>query len=110
MRGKGRSLASIVVIAVTFEGVAVSRQRARHKQEKGDSSFWQRNELVFVGDVREAAGLPVLLGPLDPLLAGGYEIPPDVARALQRVAAEKHHPGWLCRIDRDEIAGPENQQ
>ena len=33
-----------------------------------------------------------------------------MARAFQRVAAEKHHPHRLCRLYRDAVAGPEYQQ
>src|SRR6202453_5481037 len=77
---------------------------------RADGSFRQRNELVFVGDVGEAAGLPVLFGLLDPLLAGGNEVPPDMARAFQRIAAEEHHPRRARGLDRDAVAGPEDQQ
>src|SRR5450755_1955823 len=76
----------------------------------GDRLFRQRNELVFVGDMRETAALPVLFGLLDPFLAGGDKIPPDVTRAFQRVAAEKHHPRRFCRLDGDAVAGPKDQQ
>src|SRR5258707_13460642 len=58
----------------------------------------------------KTSGFPVLLGLLDPLLAGRDEIPPDVARALQRVAAEEHHPRRLDRLHRDAVAGPEDQE
>src|SRR3954453_20393449 len=85
------------------------------RADAGRSNGWeeslrQRNEFVLVGDVREASALPVLLGLLDPLLAGGDEIPPDMTRAFQRVAAEQHHPHGRDRLHRDAIAGPENQQ
>ncbi len=65
---------------------------------------------MFVGDGRKAAGFPVLLGLLDPLFRGRDKIPPDMARAFQRIAAEKHHPRRLRRLDRDAIAGPEDQK
>ena len=65
---------------------------------------------MFVGDVREAASFPVLLGLLDPLLGGRHEIPPDVAGAFQRVAAQKHHPRRQRRLHRDAIAWPEDGQ
>src|ERR1700732_278953 len=109
IRGRGRSLASMVGMGLTFED---GRQRgcARRKKDDGGSSLRKRNELMFVGDGSEAAGLPVLLGLLDPLLAGGDEVPPDMARAFQRVAAEKHHPRWLCRLHGDAIAGAKDQQ
>src|SRR5665213_724105 len=80
------------------------------RDKEGPGLLRQRNEFVFVGNMREATGLPVLLGLLDPLLAGGNEIPPDVARAFQRIAAEEHHPGWLQRLDGNAVAGPEDQQ
>src|SRR6476660_8836279 len=75
-----------------------------------DSSLRQRNELVFLGNMGKAAGFPVLFGLFYPLLAGGHEIPPDMARAFQRIAAEEHHPRRLGSLDRDAIAGSENQQ
>src|ERR1700720_1346169 len=109
IRGRGRSLASMVGMGLTFED---GRQRgcARRKKDDGGSSLRKRNELMFVGDGSEAAGLPVLLGLLDPLLAGGDEVPPDMARAFQRIAAEKHHPRRFCSPYGDAIAGPENQK
>src|SRR5258708_17785798 len=76
----------------------------------GDTSLRQRNELMFVGDVSETAALPVRFGLLDPFLAGGDKIPPDVTGPLQRVAAEKHHPRRFCHVDGDAVAGPEDQQ
>src|SRR5260370_41455728 len=45
--------------------------RGRTTGSERDSSLRQRNELGLVGDVREAAALPVRLGLLDPLLGGG---------------------------------------
>src|SRR5882757_1769753 len=99
----------MVVIGQTFKA-ASSARRASGEGRRGDSLLRQRNELMFVGNMGETAGFPVLLGLLDPLLAGRDEIPPDVARAFQRIAAEKHHSRWLCRLDRDAIAGPEDQQ
>ena len=63
-----------------------------------------------LGTRGKAAGFPVLLGLLDPLLAGGDEIPPDMARAFQRIAAEKHHPRRLQRLHGDAVAGPKDQQ
>src|SRR5207248_11435479 len=74
------------------------------------SLFRQRNELMFLRNRGKAAGFPVLLGLLDPLLAGGDEIPPDVARPFQRIAAEKHHPRGLQRLYRDAVAGAEDQE
>ena len=65
---------------------------------------------MFLRNCGEAAGFPVLLGLLDPLLAGGDEIPPDVARALQGVAAQKHHPRGFERLHRDAVARTEDQQ
>src|SRR5579871_6059007 len=68
------------------------------------------NELVLLRDRRKAAGLPVLLGLLDPLFTRRDEIPPDVARAFQRIAAQEHHPCRRDRLDRDTIAGPKDQK
>src|SRR5207244_6066869 len=109
IRGRGRSLARIVVMAGTFENGGGSRIRVteKTKRERGNSSLRQRNELGLVGDVREAAALPVRLGLLDPFLGGGDEIPPDMARPFQRIPAEKHHPHGSCRLRRDAVARPE---
>src|SRR3954464_7212200 len=84
--------------------------RTRAGWRRGDSLLRQRNELMFVGNMGKAAGFPVLFGLLDPLFAGRDEIPPDMPRAFQRVAAQKHHPRRLERLYRDAIAGPKNQQ
>ena len=97
---RGRSVARADRWRASRSSVRLSKRRARataqaSRGREGDSSLRQRNELVFVGNVGKAAGLPVLLRLLDPLLAGGNEIPPDMARAFQRVAAEKHHPRRL---------------
>src|SRR6185312_2337434 len=49
----------------------------------------QRNEFDFVArHLVKMAGLPVRLGLLDAFLAGRYEIPPDVTRAIHRRTAE----------------------
>src|SRR3954453_4801599 len=110
--GRGRSLESMVVIAKLSQiglrggNPAALDGAAGHRI----SLFRQRNELMFLRNRGEAAGFPILLGLLDPLLAGRNEIPPDVARALQRIAAEKHHPRGLERLDGDAVAGPEDQQ
>lgn len=58
----------------------------------------------------EAAGFPVLLRLFDALLARGDEIPPDVARAFQRGAAEEHQPRFRLRANRNSVAGSEDQQ
>src|SRR5215510_6654323 len=96
--GKGKSLASIAVMRSVFQTGG-----ATHPARAGFSSLRQRNELVLLRNRGEAAGFPVLFGLLDPLLAGGDEIPPDMARAFQRVAAQEHHPRRLKRLHRDAI-------
>src|SRR2546423_6756919 len=108
IRGRGRSLASMVFIVEGFNSRVVARTRGR--KEMWAVSLRKRNELGLIGDMRETAALPVLLGLLDPLFAGGNEIPPDVARAFERVAAEKHHPHRFRRLYCDAIAGPKDQQ
>src|SRR5487761_2331992 len=109
IRGRGRSLASMVVMG-KLSKTAINADAPMRKSENGKSSLRKRNELMFVGDGSEAAGFPVLLGLLDPLLAGGDEVPPDMARAFQRVTAEKHHPCRFCRLHGDAIAGTKDQQ
>src|SRR5215831_18245470 len=74
-------------------------------------SLRQRNELDLVaGDDVEAALLPFGLGLLDPLLARRHEIPPDVARALERSPSDQHDACLTARRDRDWITWSENQQ
>src|ERR1700685_366386 len=109
IRGRGKSLASMVVIKLTFEG---GRGRVARQQRDQDAagSFRQWNELVLVGDGSKAAGLPVLLGLLDPLFTGGDEIPPDMTRTFERISTEKHHPRGLQRLDGDAVAGAEHQE
>ena len=71
----------------------------------------QRDELALVaGHGVEAAGLPVGLGLLDAVLARGDEIPPDVARAVHRGAADQHDAGVGRRRHGDGVAGTEDQQ
>src|SRR5262245_15800958 len=103
--GKGKSLASIAVMRSVFQtGGATHRARA------GFSSLRQRNELVLLRNRGEAAGFPVLFCLLDPLLAGGDEIPPYMARALQRIAAQKHHPSRQESLHSDAVARTEYEQ
>src|SRR5215467_9214442 len=103
--GKGKSLASIALMRSVFQ-----TSGATHRARAGITSLRQRNELVLLRNRSEAAGFPVLFGLLDPLLAGGDEIPPDMARALQCVAAQKHHPGRLERLHGDAVAWAEYEQ
>src|SRR5277367_6059370 len=46
--------------------------------ERRRPSLRQRDELRLPGNRIETAGLPVLFGLFDPLLARGHEVPPDV--------------------------------
>src|SRR6266516_7811854 len=73
-------------------------------------AFRQRDELGFARHRRESSGLPVFLGLLDPLLARGHEIPPDIARAFQCRAAEEHQPRGAYRPHTDAVAGTEHQK
>jgi hypothetical protein len=52
--------------------------------------FGKRKELCFAQHRRESSRLPIFFALLDPFPARGHEIPPDIARALQCRAAEKH--------------------
>src|SRR3981189_1856008 len=99
----------MVVIGQTFKAASSHATRERRRRE-GDSLLRQRNELMFVGNMGETPGFSVSVSLLDPLLAGRDEIPPEVARAFQRITAEEHHPRRSCGFDRDAIAGPEDQQ
>src|SRR4051794_41388854 len=68
-------------------------------------SFRQRNELVLVGNMGKTAGLPVLLGLLDALLAGGHKIPPDMAAGLPRLPPRGQHPPAGGRLPPPGVAG-----
>src|SRR5690606_10900076 len=71
----------------------------------------QRRELDLVARHHvEAAPLPVLLGFLDLLLRRGDEVPPDVARAVHRLAAEQQEAGIRAGGDRYRVARLEHQQ
>ena len=48
--------------------------------------------LVVAGDQREAQRLPVLLGLVDPVARGGDEVPEDIARRREGLAAHQHQP------------------
>ena len=62
------------------------------------SALRQRNELAIIRgrELKAAIGpialAPGLFGGLDPFLRRRHEIPPDVARSLERLAAQDHHP------------------
>src|SRR6202020_2481103 len=107
IRGRGKSLASMVVINLHFR-----RRRARHAVARLEErrSLRQWNEFVLVGDGSKAAGLPVLLGLLDPFFTGGDEVPPDMTRTFERISTKKHHPRRLQRLDGDAVAGPKHQK
>src|SRR6202042_3874540 len=94
----------------SLERRAVIGKLSNRNRDSRDSLFRQRNELMLLWNRGKTSGFPVLLGLLDPFLAGGDEIPPDVPRTLQRVAAEEHHPRRPKRCYRDAVARPEDQQ
>src|SRR5262245_44153731 len=73
------------------------------------SLFRQRNELGLIRHWTETARFPVRLRFLDARLAGGNEIPPDMARAFHCGAAEEHHACLAYRLDGDPVAGAEDQ-
>src|SRR5438067_2537771 len=69
-------------------------------------SFRKRDELSIVSwDFSEAAGGPVALRLLDALFRARDEVPPDVALAVERRAAEEHHVRGLGRGDCRREAG-----
>src|SRR4029078_2324235 len=71
----------------------------------------QWNEFDFVArHLVKMAGLPVRLGLLDAFLAGRYEIPPDVTRAIHRRTAEDDEMSIVDCGDGYRVAGLENQQ
>src|SRR6185437_7956213 len=113
IRGKGRSLDSIVFIRSGFQAALAANRRGRETKKgvgRSDSLLGQRNELMLLRNRVETAGFPVLFGLLDPLLAGRDKIPPDMAQAFQRIAAEEHHPGRPRGLHGDAVAWPEDQE
>src|SRR5690606_4728630 len=61
--------------------------------------------LAITGNEREFAVLPFLLGLVDPVARRTDEIPPEVARGRERLAAEQHHAGVAGRAQRHRLAG-----
>src|SRR6202042_2896171 len=104
----GRLQASCSSILLSKAAAATSARR--QKDQDRASSFRQRNELVLVGNGSKAAGLPVLLGLLDPLFTGGDEVPPDMTRTFEGISTKKHHPRRFQRLDGDAVAGPKHQE
>src|SRR5712691_1195598 len=70
----------------------------------------QRDKLRLAGYPREAAGFPIGLGLFDALLARGDEVPPDMARAVRRGAAEDNDARVAQRRDGDAVARLEDKQ
>src|SRR5271170_3926790 len=73
-------------------------------------SLRQRDELRLPGNRIETAGLPVLFGLFDPLLARGHEVPPDVTGSLRPGATEKHNTRGAPGGQRDAVASSEDEQ
>src|SRR5690606_24254565 len=57
------------------------------------------NELVVTRHGAEATGHPVGLGLLDAVRTAGDEVPPEVARAIQRRAAQQHDDAVFVGVD-----------
>src|SRR5882724_4483814 len=80
------------------------------RPEGAFSGFRQRNEFRFAGHRRETALLPVFLGLLDAILPAGDEVPPEMAGAVEGLAAEKQEARRRGRADRERAAGGEDQE
>src|SRR6187397_176435 len=74
------------------------------------SVFGQRDEFCFARHPTEAICFPISLGLLDALLAGGHEIPPDVAGTIDARAAQEHHASLRDGGNRNCVARFEDQQ
>src|ERR1700712_3146195 len=69
-----------------------------HLGTSRDALLRQGDELRLVaGYLAEASGLPVGLGLLDPLAAGGDEVPEQVPRPVHSAAAQQQHPRGPAR-------------
>ena len=66
----------------------------------GDDSGSGMNSCSSPGTCGKRPVLPVALGLLDALARAGDEVPPDVALAVERGAAEQHHPRRARRLQR----------
>src|SRR5262245_9634299 len=75
-----------------------------------DLGFGKRNELPLARHRCESSHFPVFFRLLNPLSARGHDIPPNVARALQGGAAEKHEPRAPRCSYRDPVARTEHQK
>src|SRR6266542_2968871 len=87
---------------------SLSPYRGERNARRGEErlTFRQRDEFRIARHLGEAAVAPVGLGLLDTLLGRRYEVPPDVARSVDRGAAQQHHLGSLRAGDRvDWLAG-----
>ena len=82
----------------------------RTAEEKGDSSFRQRNELVFAGNMRETAGFPVLLWPVRSAPCWRRRNSTRCGAALPARRRRETSCAPARRLDRDAVAGPEDQQ
>src|SRR5215203_824357 len=71
----------------------------------------QRDEFLFIaGHNVKTRPLPIFLGRFNALLGRRHEIPPDMARAIHRLAAQHHETRITLRRERDGITGTENQK
>ena len=69
----------------------------------------QRDELRLARHRVEPPLLPGALRLLDPLLAAGDEVPPEVARAIHGLAADQQEAGLASRLDGQAVAGAEDE-
>lgn len=84
---------------------------AEMPRRRVSSVFGQGDELFFVaGDLGEAAFTPVALGSFDALLRARYEVPPDVARTVQGLAADEHEACGDLRSDHRGAAWSEQRE
>ena len=84
-----------------FRSKAV-RYLTEQRSNAGQNPF-QLNELGY-RCIAEHVVRAVLLGPR------GHEVPPDMARPIHGIAAQKYEAGRLDRAHRDPVAGPEHQK
>ena len=105
--GYKRLVASVETVAranalpLVFRSKAV-RYLTEQRSNAGQNPF-QLNELGY-RCIAEHVVRAVLLGPR------GHEVPPDMARPIHGIAAQKYEAGRLDRAHRDPVAGPEHQK
>src|SRR5690606_32040717 len=96
------------LISAAREGAIKPNVDCRSGDRIGLVRQWNELDLV-AGDLAKHAFFPLLLGLLDALAPRGDKVPPDMARAVERGAADNGDAARADGLDGDPVAGAENQ-